>query len=109
MSEAMSAIETMTHDEVRTRFPNTTHLTKVQILRVGPQQTLGFPQYTFLLLPQIRNSGGPNHGYWTDQETLVKFARHVLRHLDPTPQDRILESLERIEGLLGKSTSVEKS
>ena len=33
----------------------------------------------------------------TDRRTLIEFARYILRVLDPTPEDRILEVLQRIE------------
>ena len=35
----------------------------------------------------------------TDRRTLIELARYILRVLDPTPEDRILEALQRIESL----------
>lgn len=57
-----------------------------------------------LLVFLARPSGTPRpyYGFVTDRQALLELARHILRTLDPSPEEQILDELKAIRGVLEK-------
>ena len=58
--------------------------------------------YHTLTLP-VRNKGGVSSqhiGIVSDHQSLLKLGHQIVQALDPSPQEQMLDALERIETLL---------
>ena len=88
-------LETLTAEQVRKRFQ--TVITLKEAPKLHEQQVA--PQREIILSCLSLGETEP-FALATDRRTLIELARYILRVLDPTPEDRILEALQRIESLL---------
>ena len=89
------SLETLTAEQVRERFRG-----GVYALKEAPklhEQQVDHPN-EIILSYLVLGSTEPDT-FATDRRTLIELARYILRVLDPTPEDRILEVLQRIESL----------
>ena len=85
-------LETLAAEQVRERFQ--TVLALKEAPKLHEQQV--DPQREIILSFLVSGNTEP-FAIATDRRTLIEFARYILRVLDPTPEDRILEVLQRIE------------
>ena len=57
--------------------------------------------YHVLVLPVKYEDGSERRvGIVTDYQSLLRLGRHIVRVLDPSPQDQALDELDAIRGLL---------
>ena len=71
---------------------------KAEIHEVASLKTTPESQYG-VIVTLSTGTNPPLATLW-DRRQLLEFARQILREYDPTPQDKILDSLNRIEALL---------
>ena len=96
---------TLTAEQKSERFPHTLLLTEIE-LYWGQREQKEYEPFLSIRVPDPHDRGKSDpYSFWTDRQTLVDFAKRILREIDPTPEDQILESLQRIEGLLERQGS----
>ena len=87
-------METITQDEFRRRFPLGTVLSTLELVRVES----AIPTHYVALI--VREDKDRTQAYICDALALQRELKDCLQLLSPTSEDRILESLRRIENLL---------
>ena len=97
-------LETLTAEQVRKRFQSGVYVLK-EAPKLYEQQV---NHRNEIILSYLTLHSTEPDALATDRRTLIELARYILRVLDPTPEDRILEALQRIESLLEQRTLREK-
>ena len=64
------------------------------------QSGVGAPASLILVFPAHGGAGQDYCALWTNRQTLLKFAQDIQSHFEPTVEDRILATLERMERVL---------
>ena len=82
--------EPITRDELFRRFPSCHSLSDIDLIPVEGATSL----------LHLRVEHGDSYDCNIDTPKLVQILKELLRQLAPTPEDRILDTLQRIECLL---------
>lgn len=80
-------------------FHAVSELDGFEIMKVKPDQS-GKQTFAVVLRPAPKAADSSLVAHKADRYAWLRFARHILSTLDPTPEDQILDSLRRIERLL---------